>query len=260
MAGASPTKMAQLRRSLSESREEEPIATSPERVPGSIPTAPAPFLTELLSSRGRSDGPTSITSSDGGASDIGRLAIKSDTYEEEEEEDGSSQPASIASPMAKERELPSSPIGVPAFPSPLSARQNEEQARPIMQPINENLLRTSAGEEAKEVSFNQRGMHAKHDSTESGVIDPDGPLDERYRNGSGSTSSEGTLTASNSTATVSVSPSDEMKSSMESQKKAKEALMMARSKSQRVKRPPVGRPMTAAEMDASDDDYEPGEW
>lgn len=39
---------------------------------------------------------------------------------------------------------------------------------------------------------------------------------------------------------------------------AKDAITAARSKSQRIKRPPPGRMMTAAEMDASDDEYEPG--
>jgi hypothetical protein len=39
---------------------------------------------------------------------------------------------------------------------------------------------------------------------------------------------------------------------------AKQAIMAARSKSQSIRKPPPGRMMTAAEMDASDDEYEPG--
>ena len=235
------------------------MATSSERASGAIPTPPpAPFLHELLSSR-RSNVAQSITSSDGGASDIGRLAIKSDAYEDEEED--SSRPASVVSPSTRPSELPSSPpsFAPAAIASSTAAFRGEEEPKQPLQPTRENVLRTSAGEEAREaVSASQRSHHSKSDSTESGVIDPEGPLDQKARNGSGSTGSDGTLTASNSTATVAASAGEDSMAASGAQKKAREAIMVARSKSQRVKRPPVGRPMTAAEMDASDDDYEPG--
>lgn len=50
----------------------------------------------------------------------------------------------------------------------------------------------------------------------------------------------------------------EQQSALASVTQAKEAITAARSKSQKIKRPPPGRMMTAAEMDASDDEYEPG--
>ncbi|PWN38060.1 uncharacterized protein FA14DRAFT_153399 [Meira miltonrushii] len=51
---------------------------------------------------------------------------------------------------------------------------------------------------------------------------------------------------------------EKQNASFESATQAKQAITAARSKSQNIKRPPPGRMMTAAEMDASDDEYEPG--
>lgn len=51
---------------------------------------------------------------------------------------------------------------------------------------------------------------------------------------------------------------EKQSSSFASAAQAKQAITAARSKSQKIKRPPPGRMMTAAEMDASDDEYEPG--
>ncbi|UZJ52874.1 hypothetical protein CBS101457_002194 [Exobasidium rhododendri] len=271
VAGASPAKFAQIQRKLSASLDEARMRrSSPEELSGTIPTSPPPFLGELRSSNRSNTGPSSA-SSDGGVAGIGRLAIRSD---EENDEEGSSRSASLVSPIKIKSSTPiKSPTsrqnGLP-YDSAASIDDqsiSSEAGKQLPGRLADATLHTSLDSEPRAVTSERtKALYLADHRPESGILDPHGPGSTLNRNGvehltnstsSSSSSTNGTLKASNSAATVSILSKDESVAKPASPT-SKEACSIGRSKSQRVKKPPVGRPMTAAEMDASDDDYEPG--
>lgn len=229
IGNASPAKMRDLQRTLSGSHDDYPTINNVEKLAGPIPTAPV--LQELIISE-----PQIPASSDDGAYDIGRLATKSDS---DETDAPSSGPVSAVSPPAKMTELPSITI---APQSRLEEYQPEEKEEAEYITANPSPSPSNGGDNT---------------AMEGGLKESILPSRESIQNGSAS--SDGTLTATTSLATVATSKSqEEVDSTSEAQRRAKEAISLARNKSQRVKKPPVGRPMTVAEMEASDDEYEPG--
>jgi hypothetical protein len=255
VAGASPAKMRHLQRTLSASHDEavgsQPLdgsddeLTSSEKIAGPIPTAPV--LQELIASQNantvassqETNAAQTVASSDDGADAIGRLATKSDFDEEE---------AASSSPISSVISPPTKMVDLPAIVVARQSQQFEKEAEQVPAAIG---IATPFTSKTKE--------ETSHSNTEeNGAMEALSLSREALPNGSAD--SDGTLTAANSSTTMAPSKSDaEVTSISEAQRRAKEAITIARSKSQRVKPPPVGRPMTVAEMDASDDEYEPGE-
>lgn len=238
VGGASPAKLEQLKRTLSASNQEAVLGLNPDdKISGPIPSPPAPFIQELLSLR-NNDAAQNVTSSDDGTSDIGRLAIKSDIDEEE------ANSSDIVSPAMRIMDLPSITV---------AATQSEPGSEPSdygeadSSSVRQSFEKTPS-EKEQNAALADIGMLASLDAGQKTRLN-------------GSADSDGTVSASNSASTVTSAPPSiaGLTSISDAQRRAKEVISLARTKSQSVSRPPVGRPMTVAEMDASDDEYEPGE-
>jgi hypothetical protein len=240
IGNASPAKMRELQRTLSGSHDTP--STNTEKVAGPIPTAPA--LQGLITSESNNVGQVAAASDDG-AYDIGRLATKSDSDETDAPNSG---PVSAISPPAQMVDLPAIVVAQQQI------QPEERQEEPA---VFTTSSRGQDGESSQSMSLGNGGLQSRSQSIDTA------PGRETSAEGfpNGSASSDGTLTAANSLATVAASNSqEEVKSMSEAQRRAKEAISMARTRSQRMRKPPVGRPMTVAEMEASDDEYEPGEF
>lgn len=252
VGGASPAKMEHLKRTLSGSHEEAVLDLDPDgRVPGPIPSPPTPFIQEILSLRNSDATQNIAASSDDGASDIGRLAIKSDIDEEE------ANSSDIASPAFRIMKLPSITVAATqSEPGSEPSDYGEADSSSITPSFDEKL---ADGHITEETKIEREELNAGTNNIASlSSLDSGG---EKTRL-NGSADSDGTVSASNSAGTVTSAPPSTIGgliSISDAQRRAKEVISLARTKSQSVQRPPVGRPMTVAEMDASDDEYEPGE-
>lgn len=223
VSGASPAKMAALRRSLSGTGPEEQGGEGSgvaEEIEGRVPT---PMGVDEVAAA-RADDP---------AEGIGRLALDPGSVPgDDESDDGHRGPLSTVQPSLTATDLPSRAQVERTSSGRVDAQ--DPQAHEVMGPGLLVPQDAVASADAK--------MHAAAAAS------------EKEKDHEQEQESEGnTTTAANGENGHLSSPSSKGAAA-----KAREAIATGRSKS--IRRPPPGRMMSAAEMDASDDEYEPGEY
>lgn len=223
VSGASPAKMAALRRSLSGRGPEEQGGEGggvSEEIEGRVPT---PMGVDEVAAA-RADDP---------AEGIGRLALDPGSGPgDDESDDGHRGPLSTVQPSLTATDLPSRAQVERTSSGRVDAQ--DPHAHEVMGP---GLLVPQDAVASADAKMTHAAAAAS----------------EKEKDHEQKQESEGnTKTATNGENGHLSSPS-----SKDAAAKAREAIATGRSKS--IRRPPPGRMMSAAEMDASDDEYEPGE-
>ncbi|PWN91824.1 hypothetical protein FA10DRAFT_265663 [Acaromyces ingoldii] len=223
VSGASPAKMAALRRSLSGTGPEEQGGEGSgvaEEVEGRVPT---PMGVDEVAAA-RADDP---------AEGIGRLALDPGSGPgDDESDDGHRGPLSTVQPSLTATDLPSRAQVERTSSGRVDAQ--DPQAHEVMGPgllvPQDAVASADAKTHAAAAASEKKKDHEQEQEPESKGND---------------------TTAANGENGHLSSPSSKGAAA-----KAREAIATGRSKS--IRRPPPGRMMSAAEMDASDDEYEPG--
>lgn len=241
VAGASPEKIAQLRRTLSgsyDSKDSNDLVTDPP---------PAPFLADIRA-RGEQQLDAKkpnedCPSTDCGASDLGRLALHS-TGTDDGTESGSGfnqlSPTDVGSQLQGKIESAHSATNKDLHEQHDSTRSfaSQEDVKGFLEEATSPLDTPK-----QDLDVEKPGPLDTNTATNH-------PLDSLQEPVQGNPIIRTTPPPDTSTV-------DEYSTS-EAAMQAKQAISVARTRSQRIKRPPPGGMMSVAEMDADDDDFEPG--
>lgn len=284
VANVTPERLEKLRRTASGSYADSLMASpvSDESADQLRESGRAALFSDIHARREkrRSMAAKSGASADDATTDIGRLIISSN-----DTDDGSI----VESPPARSQDLPSrahvqrtesdrvdpsDPRAHQVMGAGLLVPQDELAAKSADADVPSNDIATPAAEKPVEVpGGGQNVSHRRSTSNESGIIDPvaiSGSQSTDTVKGKPAAPTNGhsivpafadepgSGTVTGMTKHNSEGLDERQSASAAAAAKAKETISAARNRSQRLKRPPPGRMMTAAEMDASDDEYEPG--